>query len=399
MNALILAGGEGRRLRPITERIPKPLVAIDGVPLLKRQIDALLEISEIKKVAVSLVYKAVMIERFLKETYKPDDVIPYREPGPTGTAKPTLKVWEMLDKDEPLLILYADVYFPSATSTFSDVISEYLKHPGSSILGATHSKRTGCMGIDKMEQIREFREGSHSRKYSIRYHGGFMLLAPWTFQVLVSGWKLTTHPYNLGEHFLPLAVKRRTFRPYFLPEQHDVGTIEQYCRLQQRIYNRKVRHHLHPDLAPIFRALYGTEGTIWFAGNGGSLCIAQHGALDFAKAAGKRAVCLGDPSRLTAYANDFSFKEAFAYYLRGVWNRKDAVLGLSTSGLSPNVLTMTDLANEEGITTIGITSKGSPLSKIAKIALEFDEKDPKVLEDYFAITLHKLTRMLEDVMA
>ena len=39
--AVIMAGGEGTRLRPLTERIPKPMVDINGLPLLERQIHKL----------------------------------------------------------------------------------------------------------------------------------------------------------------------------------------------------------------------------------------------------------------------------------------------------------------------------------------------------------------------
>ena len=41
MQALILAGGEGTRLRPLTENIPKPIVPIGNEPFLLRQIQAL----------------------------------------------------------------------------------------------------------------------------------------------------------------------------------------------------------------------------------------------------------------------------------------------------------------------------------------------------------------------
>ena len=38
MKALILAGGRGKRLRPITDKIPKPLILINNTPLIERSI-------------------------------------------------------------------------------------------------------------------------------------------------------------------------------------------------------------------------------------------------------------------------------------------------------------------------------------------------------------------------
>lgn len=59
--AVIMAGGEGTRLRPITEHIPKPMVDIGGVPLLERQICRLAK-AGVKRVYVSVNYLSHIIE-------------------------------------------------------------------------------------------------------------------------------------------------------------------------------------------------------------------------------------------------------------------------------------------------------------------------------------------------
>lgn len=61
--AVIMAGGEGTRLRPITETIPKPMVQIGGVPLLERQIQRLVKIG-IRKVYISVNYLGHIIEEY-----------------------------------------------------------------------------------------------------------------------------------------------------------------------------------------------------------------------------------------------------------------------------------------------------------------------------------------------
>ena len=40
-NALILAAGKGTRMWPLTENVPKPLLPVSGIPIIKRQIDEL----------------------------------------------------------------------------------------------------------------------------------------------------------------------------------------------------------------------------------------------------------------------------------------------------------------------------------------------------------------------
>lgn len=59
--AVIMAGGEGARLRPLTHTIPKPMVEVGGAPLLERQIQRLLE-AGVRKVYVSVNYLAHIIE-------------------------------------------------------------------------------------------------------------------------------------------------------------------------------------------------------------------------------------------------------------------------------------------------------------------------------------------------
>lgn len=61
--AVIMAGGEGRRLRPITENIPKPMVDIGGVPLLERQIERLAQ-AGLKRVYLSVNYLSHIIEDY-----------------------------------------------------------------------------------------------------------------------------------------------------------------------------------------------------------------------------------------------------------------------------------------------------------------------------------------------
>lgn len=61
--AVIMAGGEGTRLRPLTETIPKPMVEIGGVPLLERQIQRLVKIC-VPRVYISVNYLGHIIEEY-----------------------------------------------------------------------------------------------------------------------------------------------------------------------------------------------------------------------------------------------------------------------------------------------------------------------------------------------
>jgi histidinol-phosphate phosphatase family protein len=69
MKVVILAGGSGERLRPLTVSIPKALAPIDGIPVIKRQIDSLLDLG-IVEIIVLTGYRSDMIEHYLTGIYK-----------------------------------------------------------------------------------------------------------------------------------------------------------------------------------------------------------------------------------------------------------------------------------------------------------------------------------------
>ncbi|HIJ17031.1 MAG TPA: NDP-sugar synthase, partial [Thermoplasmata archaeon] len=64
MKAVLLVGGMGTRLRPLTYRIPKPLVPVMGKPLIMHVIDSIP--SEVDEVIVPIGYKRDVMEEYLK---------------------------------------------------------------------------------------------------------------------------------------------------------------------------------------------------------------------------------------------------------------------------------------------------------------------------------------------
>lgn len=106
-SVLILAGGEGKRLRPITRKVPKPLVPVGGLSLLDRSIDACVSYG-VKDIFVSVNYLADQIIQHLA-TFPRDDVnvTVLREDEPLGTAGPIGLV--EIPPNEPLIIINGDL--------------------------------------------------------------------------------------------------------------------------------------------------------------------------------------------------------------------------------------------------------------------------------------------------
>ena len=111
---------------------------------------------------------------------------------------------------------------------------------------------------------------------------------------------------------------------------------------------------------------------ICFFGNGGSAADSQHLATEFVVRFTRNREALAaiafttDTSILTACANDFGFEEVFARQVNGLCESGDIVVGISTSGTSPNIIRGLEAAREKGVTTFAFTGQdGGECRKIA----------------------------------
>ena len=108
MKAIILAGGRGERLRPITDKIPKPLIPINNVPLIERSIKYLKKYG-INEIIISSGYKSNKIESFLKKKKNFGCQIIFSiESTPLGTGGAIKKALKHVD-EESFLVLNGDV--------------------------------------------------------------------------------------------------------------------------------------------------------------------------------------------------------------------------------------------------------------------------------------------------
>jgi D-sedoheptulose 7-phosphate isomerase len=140
-------------------------------------------------------------------------------------------------------------------------------------------------------------------------------------------------------------------------------------------------------------------------GNGGSAADAQHIAAEIVgryrhdRPAYAAIALTTDTSALTAIANDYGFEQVFARQIAALGKRGDALLALSTSGRSPNILAALTAARERGIVTIGMTgSKGEKLGALCDHLLIAPSDDTPVIQQIHLALGHGICEAIEQAM-
>ena len=155
-------------------------------------------------------------------------------------------------------------------------------------------------------------------------------------------------------------------------------------------------------ICDVITAAYRNGGKLLIAGNGGSAGDAQHIAAEFlSRFAFDRAplpaiALTADTSVLTAVGNDYGFERIFERQVRGLGQRGDVFLAISTSGRSGNVLAALRAAREGGLTTIGFTGSGeSDMRKACDHLLSAPSEETAVIQQIYLVAAHAICGVVE----
>jgi len=141
-------------------------------------------------------------------------------------------------------------------------------------------------------------------------------------------------------------------------------------------------------------------------GNGGSASDAMHitGELvgRFLKERkALKAICLSsNPAVLTAWSNDYSYDTVFSRQVEAYGEAGGVILGLSTSGNSPNVIKAFELAKTLGMTTIAMTGEGGgKLAPVTDILLDAPSRSTPIIQQIHICLYHFLCEQVEAQIA
>ncbi len=144
------------------------------------------------------------------------------------------------------------------------------------------------------------------------------------------------------------------------------------------------------------------DAAILVCGNGGSAADAQHFAAELVGRYVKerralRALALStDTSILTAVGNDYGFARVFARQVEAHGRAGDALVAISTSGASPNVLEAVEVARARGLATIALTGRdGGELGRLADIHVNVPEVETARVQEVHIMLLHAMCEMVD----
>ena len=154
MKAVLLVGGKGTRLRPLTYRIPKPLVPVMGKPLMMHVIDSLPE--EVDETIVPVGYMRETMEEYLRENPPRRRITIVEEREPMGTGGAVKNVEDYIDG--PFLVINGDSISSVDMESFVRYHREKKAFATISLWEVEDPTPFGVVDIDDNGQIHRFQE-------------------------------------------------------------------------------------------------------------------------------------------------------------------------------------------------------------------------------------------------
>lgn len=143
-------------------------------------------------------------------------------------------------------------------------------------------------------------------------------------------------------------------------------------------------------------------GKVLFCGNGGSAADAQHLAAELVnrflmdRPALPGLALTTDTSALTAIGNDLDFRRVFARQVEAFGRRGDVLVGISTSGNSPNVLAALEAARKAGLHTLGFTGNGGgAMAPLCDILLDVPHAGTPLIQETHIAAGHLLCQLTD----
>jgi len=232
MKAILLAGGKGTRLRPLTIHTPKPIVPIFNRPFLHYQIDLLKQVPEIDEVILSLNYQPRRIEEIFGDGSALDIKIRYVvEPAPLGTAGAVKYAGDSLT--ESVVVFNGDVLTQIDLAAVIRLHRERKARATIVLTPVENPTAYGLVETDAGGNVSRFVEKPSADEITTNnINAGIYVLEPDTFDRIPSD-----VAWSIERSYFPSLIERReTFVAYIYNGYWiDIGTPEKYMQVHRDI--------------------------------------------------------------------------------------------------------------------------------------------------------------------
>lgn len=147
-------------------------------------------------------------------------------------------------------------------------------------------------------------------------------------------------------------------------------------------------------------------GRVLVCGNGGSAADAQHfaaelvGRFEIERQAFAAVALTTDTSIMTAVANDYDFSQVFSRQVAAQGRAGDVLVGISTSGMSPNVAAAFRMAGQRSLATIGLLGRdGGRLKALCHTAVVVPHANTARIQEAHGFILHVWAAAVEKALA
>ncbi len=147
---------------------------------------------------------------------------------------------------------------------------------------------------------------------------------------------------------------------------------------------------------------YKNKGKVVWCGNGGSAADAQHlsaelsGRFYYDRPPLYSEALHVNTSYTTAVANDYSYDVIYSRLVKAMCNKGDVLIGLSTSGNSPNVLNAIAEANNLGVTTFAFTGEtGGKMRDVSNYLINIPSTDTPRIQECHMLLGHTICELVE----
>jgi NDP-sugar pyrophosphorylase family protein len=238
MKAILLAGGKGTRLRPLTIHTPKPIVPIFDRPFLHYQLDLLKQVPEIDEVILSLNYQPRRIEEIFGDGGESGLGIRYVvEPAPLGTAGAVRYAGEAIR--ESVVVFNGDVL---TQIDLKAVIALHRERKATATIVLTPVENPTAYGLvetDPHGNITRFVEKPKADEITCNtINAGIYILEPDTFDRIPKD-----TPWSIERSFFPSLIERKepfvayVYRGYWI----DIGTPDKYMQAHHDFMDGRYR--------------------------------------------------------------------------------------------------------------------------------------------------------------